>query len=250
MLEITQLNGENPTQLSYSLDHAIAQLQSREWINELNQAGITENREHAISILRELAEGLIDVVDAVRKRKELPRNYKLPDIKILPNYGASYTYSHDDITTDENTELSISCIVIGTEVLNRLASETKQTIFYGTVKSKKKISNFLQRIGTSEQYAHAIGTEEGAHSIFVRDRLNKNIKIEPGELKGRTAQTKITNYHASDIEYHGLGWRIRVLMDAVDKKKITPEEAEQQLEPLKNLLNRVAKLRRKQRLKT
>lgn len=231
------------------LDLALDELRQKEWSGELKSSGITENQVNATRVLQEFSEGIIDVVEAMQKRERLPGNYKLPEVGISQYKTSSYEFSIPQGTeiTDETTELTKSKIGMPKSVLIDLANQGPNDVYGELVTDPKTGKDVLLRLGTSSQVGYAIGVEEGAHSIFVRDRINRNQQIKPGDSVGENELDQQVSYYSSDIEYHGLGWRVRTILDGVKSGKISDEEAQRQISPYKDMILRAAKFRSEHR---
>jgi len=246
---------ENPALFAQleELHTDLVKLAARPW-DVLTRLSGYENHEKAAKILTSFARGVSDVIKTVEKRGKLPTNYKLPKVSITEYRVPSYAFPAEIErlpVTDQDTDLTYSVIGIPRKVVDELAGLDQDSTYATVITDSKTQADVLLRLGTPEQVAYAIGAEECAHSIFVRDRLNQDKRINKGEIlniensSDEDSIEELAAYYSSDIEYHGLGWRIRTILDSVDEGKMTAEEASKQIAPFKDMILRAAKFRSK-----
>lgn len=90
-----------------------------------------------------------------------------------------------------------------------------------------------------DDVAYIDGMEEAAHSVYRWNRPSMR-----GNTGGGTQTMSMTEYDSTPVEYHGLGWRIRGVMDATD---IPPDIKERILTHLKQRMDNAIAYRNAQK---
>jgi len=175
-----------------------------------------EKEGNAIKIATATASGAIDVIKSVAQRGRLPAHYKVPNVLIKDTNDGHAKYSHNLMQYDDGRlEVVDSEIKIPPTYLQG-ESERNLSLPYSVQVKRGLIEPLDINVGTPEEIAYTTGAEEAAHSIFAHHQAAKGI-IGSSETFAPQNARSVHEYDATDVEYHGLGWQVRALLDKAER---------------------------------
>jgi len=244
---------ENPLTESEltKLQDDLIKLENERW-DHLLQPLRLENPENAVKIMVAFVSGVTDLIKSVRQRGHLPVGYKLPAVLIKDTDDGYAKYGHNLWQyTNGSLEVIDSQIKFPKKDLRQKSNKILD-LPYPVQATKGLVQPLDINIGTPEEIAYTTGAEEAAHSIFAHQQAAKGI-IGSGHSNTPQGAQSVHHYDASDVEYHGLGWQVRTLLDKAKKINLgntaenspSTESIQKQIDALRYRIRKAAELRSK-----
>jgi hypothetical protein len=234
-----------------TLKEDIQQLRDRDWTAELEwvnrwKDGAKDLIPKENSLLTSFDQGITDVHEALASRNRIPEGYALPPVVL--HEGKEDKFSARYIGPGEGEDKGARRIEISPEILEDMAGSKGELFTFTSERDLDEEGKPLVTVeGTTNDWMYLAGVEEGAHAI---SHANHPEKVGMNQKDAKS----LAEYDANDLEYNGLGWKIRLIMDIqknaeadetkTDEERVDiKEKVETILKPLQSRLQNAIEFR-------
>lgn len=215
--ENTKKTKSSYEELEKYLNIALFELRRQDFDEKLEKAGVLSF--HAYKFLHNVTLGVMDALLALHQRRQIPLNYVVPDIVI--SSGAETARARIEFSQDTN------------EIIDTKIEISKNLLKITGPNLRPELKSY--------SFAYLIGVEEVAHTVYAYQHRDFGLYVNPDKA------TELADYDSQDVEFHGLGWKIRVVLDAARRKGISPDIARQILIPLQERMQNAIKVRQQRK---
>lgn len=238
MSDVLQENIPSPAE---TIQDGLDRLRQKDWKQEFKGAGgLSTNPERVVKLMNSFTQGEVDVFTALGKRNMIQEGFRIPNTKLIFPTSSQpeddyWAKCHSRIIPGEEPTVSLE-IFVSIPFIEDLAKRDPEAFVYVREKGTDQIT---QR-GRFIDFLYQIGAEEAAHAVYRWNHFQKRMGL--GSSADQT--DTLTKYDATPVEFHGLGWKIRGVMDRTD----LPEDIKTKvLEPLQRRMREA--IRHRQALK-
>lgn len=223
------------------IQEGLNEMRAKDWLRNLERSSFNGDVEKGNVMMKSLSEGSADVIEALRRRNKVPDDFKIPLIRLVQSEEGKQFDAHANLTYVEKegkkklVQASIDC---NPDFVEKLCSRSLEEITENTA----QITGEVVTSGRAQDIAYLAGVEEAAHIVF---RTNEASEGKESSYVGQHAVDSVAAYDAQDEEYHGLGWQIKMVMDAQKTGKFSQDVSEQVLKPLQARMQRAIEVRQK-----
>ena len=210
---------------------------SMDWSTYLEHLQFNGDAQRGSTLIQAFAKGGQDVLNAFSKRGRLPADYIPTPFIPLKGHGTTGHVSEVEETA-QGKRITKSIIRLDIEMIEELLRVGESQILQSVDANNPE---FILNIGTAESIMYLAGMEEVAHDVFSASRDYEDSDLE----NDSRYKTHSIIHDSTDVEYHGLGWSIRTLLDAANNQDLQQQKINtKNIELLKARLIRAANFRK------